>query len=806
MKMKDLLLVDDDETICSIVSAVLEDKFDIRTAHDGYTAVQMIQQQPPAIILCDIVMDRGDGYSVIEFLRSREEFNEIPIVMMTSLTDRDLQRKGMHLGADDIIQKPFTEQELMLSLNARLRRYELEQQLHNTVGELNSLFETLPDMFFRITKLGDIVEQYGNNRTLLMFSSLQTAHRNILTMFPETSRDEMNRRMESVLQNQTIEYLEFGISDDNGPRYFEVRVMPFRIKEELLCVIRDITEKKLNEEALKLSENKFSTVFFSSPSMMCIYGRDSGCFIDVNEAFCENTRYSPDELLGSPISQSKIFNWQLLEGIQTSRLTLKQFMGSVEIEYVTKNGEVRFGMLQYETIEVHEMPCILFFIMDVTTEKEHEKALMERYDIFKQLTDAIDDVLWIHDTDGRIVYYKPSTKYAPFPLSVIGKKPSDDGLKDIFSTNIRNVVESNQTVMSAESFTIHEEDILFTMQWTPICNEANKVIAVSVIAKVTLQKDVHQPESVKQNELFQKIFMKLRMYRHGESLLMIINRLLLFSRNADQFSKLASLENGDTGETNIVRRITIVINEYLTRVYPELNTLVMYSQLLSELSLREFKDNSFHKTTENILKLNKFNYDYLKMILSGTGGKKRSPGPFLNESIELFYHNLKELKLSIVKLNKSIKQNYTCDVNQTVLDVVHSIRSDSGEYRITVHPTEMQLLGIIRRSELSEVMMIILKNAIEAFSLSSDRQEGPSIDIIISVQGEYAYIKILDNGPGIAHHVKNEIFSFGTSSKNTGHGFGLYYTQNIIKEYGGRISFTENEPTGTIFTINLLMP
>ena len=75
-----------------------------------------------------------------------------------------------------------------------------------------------------------------------------------------------------------------------------------------------------------------------------------------------------------------------------------------------------------------------------------------------------------------------------------------------------------------------------------------------------------------------------------------------------------------------------------------------------------------------------------------------------------------------------------------------------------------------------------------------------------SVQGEYAYIKILDNGPGIAHHVKNEIFSFGTSSKNTGHGFGLYYTQNIIKEYGGRISFTENEPTGTIFTINLLMP
>jgi C4-dicarboxylate-specific signal transduction histidine kinase len=145
-------------------------------------------------------------------------------------------------------------------------------------------------------------------------------------------------------------------------------------------------------------------------------------------------------------------------------------------------------------------------------------------------------------------------------------------------------------------------------------------------------------------------------------------------------------------------------------------------------------------------------------------------------------------------------------VNQTVRDVLDSIRSNTVEYGIQFVPKNQILLGIIRRSELYEVILIILKNAIEAIQSQSGSNREPSISIETSGSGEFTQIRISDNGPGISEQMKNEIFVLGKSSKIAGGGFGLYYANNIVKEYGGEITFTNNTSAGTAFTINLLIP
>jgi PAS domain S-box-containing protein len=806
MKKKELLVVDDDEIVCNIVSVVLDDTYDIRVAHDGNSAVQMIQQHPPHIVLCDIVMDKGDGYSVIEFLRSRNEFCEIPIVMMTSLTNKDLQRRGMYLGADDVIQKPFSEQELALSLAARVKRHELEQKLRNSMDELRSVFDSFPDMFFRITKEGDIVERYANSNVLEKLQTVNYNDRNIFSFIPYQIRGSMQYAIDQVLSGGQMHSIEFHVSLDGSLQYYEARFMSFRLKDEVLCVIREITERKRQDVALALSEKKFSTVFFSSPSMMCIYDWEHELCIDVNDAFCAATGYLPAELIGMPLATSNIFPYQLFEDIRNNKQDVERTLVTSEVEYVTKNEEVRYGVLQYETITIRDMLCIIFFIRDITQERENEKVLLERHDIFKQMTDAIDDIVWIHDTEGRVIYYKPSSKYSLLPQESLGKKPSELNVKDIFSKNIQQVVSANKSVISVETVSVDNEDITFALRWNPICGNGNKVIAVSVFAKISSLSEQQEPEATRPNDLFHKIFIKLRMFRHGESLLMIINRLLLFSRNTDHFISLSSLDGEPTADHNVARRISIAINEYLMRVFPEVNTLAMYAQLLSERSAKELNENSFNKLTENMLNLNKFNYDYMKMIASVPGKRKRTADALNYDSIMVFNNNLKELKSAILKLNKSIRKTYCSDVNQTVRDVLDSIRSNTVEYGIQFVPKNQILLGIIRRSELYEVILIILKNAIEAIQSQSGSNREPSISIETSGSGEFTQIRISDNGPGISEQMKNEIFVLGKSSKIAGGGFGLYYANNIVKEYGGEITFTNNTSAGTAFTINLLIP
>ncbi len=806
MIKKELLVVDDDEVVCNIVSVVMDDVYQIRVAHDGNSAIAMIGERPPHIILCDIVMDKGDGYTVIEFLRSRYEFDDIPIVMMTSLTNKDLQRRGMHLGADDVIQKPFSEQELALTLAARVKRHELEQRLRNSMDELRSVFDTFPDMFFRISKNGDIVERYANANVLEKLQSVNYNDRNIYSFIPHPVHETMQHSIEQVLISRVVHSIEFDVVLDDFKQYYEARFMPFRIKNEVLCVIREITEKKRQEDALVLSEKKFSTVFFSSPSMMCIYDWDHELCIDVNDSFCSNTGFLPAELIGLPLVTSNIFPLQLFEEIRNHRQNEEKTIVTQEIEYVTKNQEVRYGLLQYETITIREMLCIIFFIRDITQEKESEKILLERHDIFKQMTDAIDDIVWIHDAEGRVIYYKPSSKYSLLAQDSLGKKPSELGVKDIFSKNILRVITENKSIISAETVEIENENVDFTMRWNPICGVGNKVIAVSVFAKISSLKGLLESNDIKSNDLFRKIFLKLRMFRHGESLLMIINRLLLFSRNTAHFTSLASLDGETASDQHVARRISIAINEYLMRVYPELNTLAMYAQLLSERSVKELHENSFNKLTENVLNLNKFNYDYMRMIVSTQGRRKRIVAALNYDSIMVFNNNLKELKAAILKLNKHIRKTYCSDVNQTVSDVLNSIRSSTGEYAIQFVPKSQNALGIIQRSELYEVILIILKNAIEAIQTQGITNIDPSIAIETSSNGEFTQIKISDNGPGIADQLRNEIFALGKSSKNAGGGFGLYYAHNTIKEYGGEISFAKNNPIGTTFTINLLIP
>lgn len=111
---KSVLVVDDEPNIVlSLEFLMKQSGYDVRTASDGEQALAAVESNPPDLILLDVNMPKCNGYEVCEAVRAHPEWNAIRIVMLTA-KGRDIEReKGLALGADDYITKPFATQEVV---------------------------------------------------------------------------------------------------------------------------------------------------------------------------------------------------------------------------------------------------------------------------------------------------------------------------------------------------------------------------------------------------------------------------------------------------------------------------------------------------------------------------------------------------------------------------------------------------------------------------------------------------------------------------------------------------------------------
>jgi len=115
-----ILLVEDDSTFCYLISEKLRaEGFRVLRANDGVTGIQMLQQHQPDLVLLDVMMPRMDGW---ETCRRAREISDVPIIMLTCRTDEMDIVRGLELGADDYVTKPFSTMELLARIRAALRR------------------------------------------------------------------------------------------------------------------------------------------------------------------------------------------------------------------------------------------------------------------------------------------------------------------------------------------------------------------------------------------------------------------------------------------------------------------------------------------------------------------------------------------------------------------------------------------------------------------------------------------------------------------------------------------------------------
>lgn len=133
--MKKVLIIEDNDDVRENTADILElANYAVNTAQNGKAGVEKAIELLPDVIICDIMMPELDGYEVLQELNKHSKTASIPFIFLTAKTDKSDVRKGMNLGADDYLTKPFTENELLDALNSRLKKHDfLKREYSQTI-------------------------------------------------------------------------------------------------------------------------------------------------------------------------------------------------------------------------------------------------------------------------------------------------------------------------------------------------------------------------------------------------------------------------------------------------------------------------------------------------------------------------------------------------------------------------------------------------------------------------------------------------------------------------------------------------
>jgi DNA-binding response OmpR family regulator len=124
--MKSILVIDDNADIRDNTAEILDlAGYKTFTAENGKKGVEVAMKEKPDVIICDIMMPELDGYGVLHLMRKNPGTQNIPFIFLTAKTERTDFRKGMEMGADDYITKPFEDIELLNAIEVRLKKAEI---------------------------------------------------------------------------------------------------------------------------------------------------------------------------------------------------------------------------------------------------------------------------------------------------------------------------------------------------------------------------------------------------------------------------------------------------------------------------------------------------------------------------------------------------------------------------------------------------------------------------------------------------------------------------------------------------------
>jgi PAS domain S-box-containing protein len=377
---------------------------DCAVKEGNFTTDFYIQQARVQSVLCDPLLYQGQlvGVVYLENNRTTAAFTPDRLQVIRLLSQQAAIALENARLYDQLEEYSHTLEARVAQRTKELQQEILERQLLETrlrseESKMRAIFEAMTDIILLIKVGEDRIENIDIAPTYPTRTSaptLELVNRTVDHFFNENS--DWQTPIRQVLETQKTLNFDYSLLLDETPTWFTASISPIP-GGSVIWVARNITDRVLAEEALRLSEETFSKSFSASPSAITITRMADGRHVEVNETFCNLTGYTPEEVIGQTAIELNL--WVHSEDRQ-NLFQLLQMDGSVrnyEFDFRTKSGEILTALLSVEIIRIRGEDCLLAISNDITERKQAEQSLQHKNEelahTLKQLQATQDELI-----------------------------------------------------------------------------------------------------------------------------------------------------------------------------------------------------------------------------------------------------------------------------------------------------------------------------------------------------------------------------------------------------------------------------
>jgi len=262
-----VLLADDNRDMREYVQRLLARKYDVTAVADGQQALAAVRENPPDLVLTDVMMPRMDGFELLRALRAESATAAaIPVIMLSARAGEEAESEGLEAGADDYLVKPFTARELMarvgshismhrLRLELTAREHELRTKAENAEAQYRAMLARISEAFVAVDREWRITYANEQIAALSRFDAAELIGRDLWEVFPGLAESKFGRVYREAMESGQVTRLE----DHYQPldRWFHANAYP--AADGLSIFALDVTEKRIQQEKLLLSEKLAAT-------------------------------------------------------------------------------------------------------------------------------------------------------------------------------------------------------------------------------------------------------------------------------------------------------------------------------------------------------------------------------------------------------------------------------------------------------------------------------------------------------------------------------------------------------------------
>jgi PAS domain S-box-containing protein len=670
---------------------------------------------------------------------------------------------------------------------------------HDAELRYRAILDASPDMMFRLTRDGQYLDFEGKS-SLIDIRREELVGRYLQDELPPDVVELSLKTIHKTLETGQSQLCEYQLDTVIGRRDYEARLVVSGV-DEVLAIVRDVTDQKNAERALRLSEEKFATAFRSCPDAILITKLADGMIFDANDSFLQITGYTLDEVIGHTTIELGVWSDAGDRALLVQNLKAHGRVRHQELQFRIKSGELRYGSISAEVIEVGNETYVLSVTIDITEQRQAElrlRASAERDRILREITIRIHqslDLKQILDTAVTEVrqFLKADrvfiTHHDETGQGVIVAESVVPPWISIFGDTVYDVNEVKEELAS-----------LFTERQVRVIPDTSVVTEPSQLVECYIE-----------HQVLAELVVPLWLDDVSVGL-MVVNESSAprdwQPMDVELLERLGTVVAIATQQARLYQKLQ-ALNEDLENQVEE-RTAQLRQQMDTLEELGRLKDDC----------LNAFSHD-LRTPMMGMGLVLNNLLSQPDHSLVISRSIVERMQQSVdrqLALIRSLLEAYSSETQGIVLQCQPL---DLGEFLETI-ASHLEPLIHQQKSTLSRQLPaslphvhadpVQLQRVFENLLTNALHHNAPGICLCLDavVESDTVKISVQDNGVGIAPDVGDRLFERytrgATAKRSTGVGLGLYLCRQIVNAHGGQIGVESSPGQGATFWITLPLP